>query len=131
MYKRQAITYNWHDPETSLVEAVLSRGDRRLSAVLENVWQNGGKFDAWSEYFSLSRWLDALNACGLDAAFYANRERSEHEVLPWSRISVGVNPRYLWREREQCYRGAITPDCRKQCMGCGANQMIGGGACDG
>ena len=128
--RNRSIVYNWHDPETSLVEAVLSRGDRRLGAVLEQVWLTGGKFDAWSEYFSLQRWLDALEHCGLSAHFYANRERTQEEVLPWSRVSTGVNPRYLWREREQCYQGVVTPDCRMQCMGCGANQLIGGGACD-
>ena len=128
--RNRAITYNWHDPETSLIEAVLSRGDRRLGKVLERVWQTGGKFDAWSEYFSLQRWLDALAYCGLSAEFYASRERTRDEVLPWSRVSTGVAPGYLWKEREQCYRCVITPDCRKQCMGCGANKMIGGGACN-
>ena len=71
----KSITYNWHDPETSYLEAIFSRGDRRLADVLEWAWQHGAKFDSWSEYFDYQRWMDALEACGLDGDFYAHRER--------------------------------------------------------
>ncbi|MCI8595131.1 MAG: TIGR03960 family B12-binding radical SAM protein [Oscillospiraceae bacterium] len=128
--RNRAITYNWHDSETSLVEAALSRGDRRLGKVLERVWQSGGRLDAWSEYFSMERWQKAFDACGLDMAFYANRVRNENETLPWSHLSTGVSPAFLLREKERCYACIITPDCRKQCTGCGANSLTGGGACD-
>ena len=82
-------------------------------------------------YFDLGRWLRAFDACGLDPAFYANRTRDREEVLPWSRISTGVTPAFLWRERERAYEAVITPDCRKQCTGCGANHLLEKGrACD-
>ena len=128
--REKSITYHWHDPETSFLEAVLSRGDRRLADVIEAAWRDGAKFDSWSEYFNLERWLKALEACGLDPAFYANRTRSRDEVLPWSCVSTGVRTEFLWRERELAYQARITPDCRKQCTGCGADKLYTGGVCD-
>lgn len=128
--RNKSISYNWHDPDTSLLEAVFSRGDRRLADVIEAAWRAGAKFDAWSEYFSLGTWLKAFDECALAPAFYANRERARDEVFPWSMLSTGVDPVFLWQEREQCYRAAITPDCRKKCAGCGANRLCGGGVCD-
>jgi hypothetical protein len=119
-----------HDPETSFLEAVFSRGDRRLADAIEAAWRDGAKFDSWSEYFSLERWLKALAACGLDPAFYANRTRSRDEVLPWSCVSTGLRTEFLWRERELAYQAKITPDCRKQCTGCGADKLYTGGVCD-
>ncbi len=127
--RNKSITYNWHDPETSFLEAALSRGDRRLADVIETAWKNGAKFDAWSEYFSLQTWLDAFESNGLDPAFYANRERGKDEVLPWTVISDGVKTSYLWKEKETAYRGEITPDCRVKCTGCGANKLCEGGIC--
>ena len=126
----RSIKYNWHDPETSFLEAVLSRGDRRLAGVLEQVWRMGARLDAWSEHFSFERWMQAMEACGLDPAFYANRVRPREEVLPWSVTSTGVSTPFLWRERERAYQGVITPDCRKQCTGCGADKLYPGGKCD-
>lgn len=126
----KSIIYNWHDPDMSYVEAVLARGDRRLGKALEEVWRRGGRLDAWSEYFDFQRWMDSIRAVGLDPDFYAHRERSYEEVLPWSMISVGVRPSYLWREREQAYRSVVTPDCRRQCMGCGADKLLCDGKCD-
>ena len=128
--KEKSITYRWHDPETSYLEAVFARGDRRLADVIELAWKKGAKFDSWSEYFNLDRWLEALDACGLDPDFYAVRSRAREELLPWSSVSTGVTVGYLWRERQQAYAAAITPDCRKQCTGCGANQFCQGGVCD-
>ena len=126
----KSITYNWHDPETSYLEAIFSRGDRRLGDVLEHAWQNGAKFDSWSEYFDYQRWMDALEACGLNGDFYAHRQREKDEVFPWSVPSVGVSREFLWRERELCYQSVTTPDCRTRCSGCGANKMLtGGGHC--
>ena len=128
--REKSITYHWHDPETSFLEAVFSRGDRRLADAIEAAWRDGAKFDSWSEYFSLERWLKALAACGLDPAFYANRTRSRDEVLPWSCVSTGVRTEFLWRERELAYQAKITPDCLKQCTGCGAEKLYTGGVCD-
>lgn len=125
----KSITYHWHDPETSLLEAVFARGDRRLADAIETAWKNGAKFDSWSEYFQLSRWLEAFQRHGLDPAFYANRVRGREEILPWQVISDGVKTDYLWKEREACYQGVMTPDCRVKCTGCGANRFCEGGVC--
>ena len=125
------VTYNWHDAETSVIEAALSRGDRKLSAVIEEVWKNGGRLEAWSDYFSYQRWVDAFDACGLDMDFYASRERGEEELLPWDMIDVGVRKAHLLHERQQCYASALSPDCRKQCSACGAARLLKGGKCDG
>ena len=128
--KDKSITYNWHDPETSYLEAIFSRGDRRLGDVLEHAWLNGAKFDSWSEYFDYQRWMDSLEACGLNGDFYAHRVREKDEVFPWAVPSVGVSREFLWRERELCYQSVTTPDCRTRCSGCGANKMLcGGGHC--
>ena len=90
--RNKSITYNWHDPETSFLEAVLSRGDRRIADVIEEAWRHGAKFDSWSEYFDFQRWMDALAACGLSGDFYAHRERPRDEVFPWCRIDPMVTP---------------------------------------
>ena len=129
--KNKSIQYNWHEMETSYIEAVLARGDRRLGKLLETVWRKGGRLDSWSEYFSFERWMEAFAETGIDSDFYALRERPKDEILPWSMIDIGVHPEYLWREREQAYRSVITPDCRVQCMGCGANCLLPDGVfCD-
>lgn len=125
------VTYNWHDAETSVIEAALSRGDRKLSAVIEEVWKNGGRLEAWSDYFSYQRWVDAFAKCGLDMGFYASRERGENELLPWDMIDVGVRKAHLLHERQQCFASALSPDCRKQCSACGAARLLKGGKCDG
>ena len=125
----KTVTYNWHDGQTSFIEAVLARGDRRLGNVLEAVWRKGGHLDAWEEYFSLDRWREAFEECGVDPAFYAYRRREKDEIMPWDMISSGVTRQYLWREYENAMAGVTTPDCRTHCNGCGANQLVGG-KCD-
>ena len=127
--KTKTVTYNWHDSDTSFLEAVLARGDRRLGRVLECAWRKGAKLDAWEEYFSLERWLEAFDECGIDPHFYANRQRQRGEVMPWNMISSGVTEGYLWRERQRAFDAQTTPDCRTQCNGCGANRLVGG-KCD-
>ena len=125
----KTVTYNWHDGQTSFIEAVLARGDRRLGNVLEAVWRKGGHLDAWEEYFSLDRWQEAFEECGVDPAFYAYRRREKDEIMPWDMISSGVTRQYLWREYENAMAGVTTPDCRTRCNGCGANKLVGG-KCD-
>ena len=125
------VTYNWHDPDTSFVEAVLSRGDRRIADVIEEVWRRGGKLEAWGDYFSFDRWMAAMDACGVDPMFYACRERGKDEFLPWDIVDMGVRRAHLWHEREQAYKAELSPDCRRQCTGCGALAlMTEGGKCD-
>ena len=126
--KTKTVTYNWHDSDTSFLEAVLARGDRRMCKVLETAWRKGSKLDAWEEYFSLDRWLEAFEECGLDPHFYANRTRSLDEKMPWDMISSGVTTAYLRRERERAFAGVTTPDCRTHCNGCGANRLVKGGS---
>ena len=129
--KAKNVTYNWHDPDTSFVEAVLSRGDRRIADVIEEVWRRGGKLEAWGDYFSFDRWMTAMDACGVDPMFYACRERGKDEFLPWDIVDMGVRRAHLWHEREQAYKAELSPDCRKQCTGCGALAlMTEGGKCD-
>ncbi len=125
----KTVTYNWHDGDTSFLEAVLARGDRRLGKVLECAWRKGAKLDAWEDYFSLARWQEAFAECGVDPAFYAYRRREKDEIMPWSMISSGVTENYLWREYENAKAGVTTPDCRTRCNGCGANRLVGG-KCD-
>ena len=125
------VSYNWHDAETSLVEAVLSKGDRRVADVIEEVWRQGGRLDAWSDYFSFERWMRAFARCGVDPAFYANTEIPLDAVLPWDHIDVGVRKAHLLHEREMAYASALSPDCRHQCAACGAAKLLKGGRCDG
>jgi len=125
------VTYNWHDAETSLIEAVLSKGDRRVADAIEEVWRQGGRLDAWSDYFSFPRWMDAFRKTGIDPAFYANREIPTDAVLPWDHIDVGVRKSHLLHEREMAYASALSPDCRHQCAACGAARLLKGGKCDG
>ncbi|MBR6206921.1 MAG: TIGR03960 family B12-binding radical SAM protein [Oscillospiraceae bacterium] len=128
--RSRAIVYNWHEAETSLVEAVLARGDRRIGGVIEKVWRKSGGLDSWSEFFSLDNWLSSMDEEGLDPAFFANRDIPEDEVLPWSMITAGVTADYLRKERRTAMEGRITPDCRKQCTGCGVNRCFSEVGCD-
>lgn len=129
--KAKNVVYNWHDPQTSYIEATLSRGDRRIGKVIENVWRAGGRLEAWSDYFSFERWMKAFDDAGIDPTFYAHREREKDEVMPWDTVDVGVRRAHLWHEREQAYKSELSPDCRKQCSACGAAKLMKGGKCDG
>lgn len=129
--KAKNVVYNWHDPQTSYIEATLSRGDRRMGKVIENVWRGGGRLEAWTDYFSFDRWMQAFDNAGVDPTFYAHRERCKDEVMPWDVVDVGVRKEHLWHEKEQCYRSELSPDCRKQCSACGAAKLLKGGRCDG
>lgn len=129
--KAKNVVYNWHDPQTSYIEATLSRGDRRIGKVIENVWRSGGRLEAWTDYFSFDRWMQAFDDAGVDPTFYAHRERCKDEVMPWDVVDVGVRKEHLWHEKEQCYRSELSPDCRKQCSACGAAKLLKGGRCDG
>ena len=118
--RRQGIRLWWHDPKVSLLEAALSRGDRRLGEVIHRAWQLGAIFDGWSEHFNYENWLSAFDEAGLDPAFYAQRERSLDEPLPWAHIDAGITPAFLKREYQRAIKGDKTPDCRyKDCTVCG------------
>ena len=118
--RRKGIRLWWHDPKVSLLEAALSRGDRRLGEVIHRAWQLGSIFDSWSEHFKYENWLSAFDEAGLDPAFYAQRERSLDEPLPWAHIDAGITPAFLKREYQRAIKGDKTPDCRyKDCTVCG------------
>ena len=123
------VVYNWHDAETSEIECLLSRGDRRVGRVLEAVWRAGGKLEAWSDFFRYDRWLRALDDCGIDMAFYTTRQRGETERMPWDHIDMGVTKTHLLREKHRAEEGVLSPDCRHGCVNCGA-KALNGGACD-
>lgn len=123
------VKYNHHDAKTCRIEAVLARGDRRLSAVLEECCRRGFKFDAWSEFFDYDRWMEVFEAVGIDPAFYANRAYDVQEVLPWDVIDCGVTKSFLLRERDKAYQEATTPNCREHCSGCGAHRLGGERSC--
>lgn len=123
------VKYNHHDAKTCVIEAVLARGDRRLSAALYESCRRGFKFDAWSEYFDYDRWMEVFSDTGIDPAFYANRRYGLDEVLPWDVIDCGVTKSFLKRERERAFEGQTTPNCREKCAGCGANRLGGVRSC--
>ena len=124
------INFRWHAADTSFLEGVLSRGDRRVADVIETAWKSGCRLDSWSEHFSLDAWRAAFVTHNLDMSFYAHRARNEHETLPWAHISTGVDIGHLWQERTLAYKAAASPDCRQACTGCGASRMLEGGVCD-
>ena len=123
---RKSMKYNWHEADVTLIEGVLARGDRRLSKVLVHVYEHGGIFDAWSEFFDYDRWLNAFAETGIDPAFYTTRVREEEELFPWDFIDAGISKSFLLREWHQAQKGVVTPNCRQQCSGCGASQFQGG-----
>ena len=127
--RSKSIDYRYHESDLSRLEAVLARGDRRLSPVLEQAVENGARLDGWDEYFDYDAWLRAFDACGVDPADYCRRYDVD-EVLPWDTISVGVSRSFFRKEYEKACRGETTPDCRQGCNGCGANRLSREGKCD-
>ncbi len=127
--KDRKVKYNHHDARTCVIEAVLARGDRRLSAALYEACRRGFRFDAWSEYFDYDKWMEVFAAAGIDPAFYANRRFGLDEVLPWDVIDCGVTKAFLRRERAKAFEGDTTPNCREKCAGCGANRLGGVRSC--
>lgn len=118
--RRKGIRLSWHDPKFSLLEAVLSRGDRRVGKAIHRAWQLGAAFDGWGEHFSYEVWLKAFAESGIDPAFYANRQRPLDEPLPWGHIDIGVSTDFLKREYKKALEGKETPDClRYSCNACG------------
>ena len=123
------ISLAWHEVRTSVLEGVIARGDRRLGKAIYNAWKLGCKFDSWEEFFDFDKWKQAIASAGLTMEFYASRERSADEILPWDHIDVGVSKAFLRREYEKASRAEVTSNCKEKCAGCGANKLIGGGAC--
>ena len=122
------IQFNYHDADTSFLEAVFARGDRKLCRVLELACERGFHFDGWNDCFSLEKWLELFEESELDPAFYANRRREFDEVLPWDHIDYGVSKQFFINECKKAYSNATTPHCRLKCSGCGAAKY-GEGVC--
>jgi radical SAM family uncharacterized protein len=129
--KSRSIVYNWHETPVSYLEAIFARGDRRLCNVLVKAAQKGAKFDGWSEYFNYDIWMEAFKECGVEGDFYAYRERSYDEILPWDFIDVGVMKEFLIRENELAKKAEVTPDCRQGCTNCGVNTKLEGKCFEG
>ena len=122
----KAITLNWHDPSTSLLEGAFSRGGREMLPVAIRAWEKGCRFDAWHEEFSLEKWMEAADEVGVDLQAQASREFGVGDALPWDHISAGVDQRYLAREHERAGQGITTPDCTfTSCTGCGVCKNLG------
>ena len=122
----RAISFHYHDARASVLEGALSRGDRRLSAVIETAWRNGAKFDGWTDQFKDEVWKDAFCRCGVAPEFYSRRTRDPEEVLPWAHTSPGVSADFLRREWQRAQEAALTHDCRREtCTGCGVCPELG------
>ncbi|EHJ02010.1 Radical SAM domain protein [Clostridium sp. DL-VIII] len=127
--KSKCIVYNYHEQKTSVMESVFARGDRRLCDVLIKAFEKGAKFDGWDQYFNFNIWMEAMKECSLTPDFYAYRERSYDEVLPWDFIDIGVNRKYLEIENEKAKKAELTQNCRVGCTGCGVNVNFKDGEC--
>ena len=122
----RAISFHYHDARASVLEGALSRGDRRLSAVIETAWRNGAKFDGWTDQFKDEVWKDAFCRCGVAPEFYSRRTRDPEEALPWAHTSPGVSEDFLRREWQRAQEAALTHDCRREtCTGCGVCPELG------
>ena len=129
MLNHKSIKYNWHSADETVLEGVFARGDRRTADVILEAYRSGALYDAWTEYWNFQRWVDAFERTGIDMNFYTMRTRAEDEIFPWDFIDIGVSRKFLLKEWKKSLEGkGTTPNCRKQCSGCGAKRY-GGGVC--
>ncbi|MGN8630623.1 TIGR03960 family B12-binding radical SAM protein [Blautia sp. HCP3S3_G3] len=125
---QRSIKYSWHEPDVTILEGFLARGDRRCADVILRAYQKGALYDAWSESFRYDLWKEAFADAGIDPDFYTLRERNTEEILPWDFIDAGVSKDFLIREWKHAHEETVTPNCRQRCSGCGVKQY-GGGVC--
>ena len=128
MFLRDKITdrkvrYTWHEAKVSRLEAVFSKGDRRLSKAIAHAVSKGMRFDAWDEYFDYDKWMAVFEECGIDPSFYANRRLGYDEILPWDVIDIGVSKSFMISENKKAHESITTPNCKEKCSGCGANRL--------
>lgn len=126
MLNKKSLKYNYHDPDVSIIEGLLARGDRKISKVIMKVYEKGGIYDAWGEYFNYDRWLEALEETNTDLDFYTTRQRDLDEVFPWDFINTGVTKEFLKREWNNAMNEVVSPNCKMKCQGCGATMFKGG-----
>ena len=122
------ISFNYHEADTSYLEGIFARGDRKLCKVMLKACEKGFRFDGWNDCFNFNAWMDIFKECGIDPDFYTTRKRSFDEILPWDFLDYGVCKRFLMSECEKAYNSKTTPNCREKCSACGANKY-GGGIC--
>ncbi len=125
---QRSISYQWHDMETSELEGVFARGDRKLCKAILEAYQAGCIYDAWAEYFDYAKWMEIFAKNRITIEYYNLRERDKDEILPWEFIDIGVSKKFLWREYEQAKAATVTPNCRRKCSACGA-AAFGVGVC--
>lgn len=123
------IQVSWHQSQTSFLEGVFARGDRKLCDVIESAWKKGCKFDGWDEFFLFDKWTEAFKECGVDPSFYSNRRRDFNEILPWDHLDYGIRKEFLIAENKKAHESVTTPNCRQKCSACGAAKL-NGGHCD-
>ncbi|MGI6285305.1 TIGR03960 family B12-binding radical SAM protein [Neomoorella humiferrea] len=124
--KGPGMKFNWHEAEVSFIEAVLSRGDRRLSKAIAAAWRRGARLEGWTEHFNFTLWEEAFRETGIDPAFYAYRPRRDDEVFPWDHLDFGVSKAFLKNELRRAREGRVTADCRSgRCSGCGVCPGLG------
>ncbi len=123
------IRCSYHQQNVSILEAVLARGDRRVSDVIYTAWKKGCTLDGWDEHFRFDLWLEAFDECGVDTAFYANRRRSYDEIMPWSHLDYFVTREFLIRENKKAHKAETTRNCKQGCSGCGVKKDCGGVYC--
>lgn len=124
--RTKKIKVSYHNPDVSMLEVILAKGDRRLCKAIYAAWKKGCKFDSWDEYFQFDKWLEAFEECGIDPAFYANRRFEYDEILPWDHLDYYVSKEFFIRENKMAHKAITTPNCRLKCSGCGVTARTGG-----
>ena len=124
----KSLKYNWHEADVTILEGVFARGDRRVGKALLEAYKLGCLYDSWGEHFNYELWMQAFENTGVDIDFYNLRERDLDEILPWDFINIGVSKSFLKREWKNAMDGKVTPNCRRQCSGCGM-AIYKGGVC--
>lgn len=124
----RAVKFNWHEPEISVIEAILAKGDRRLNDVIYHAWEMGAKFDSWGEFFDYNRWIKAFEDLNIDYKYYSERNINLDENLPWDHIDIFVTKEFLKKEYKRALEEKVTLNCRTNCAGCGA-AVAGCGVC--
>mgnify|MGYP000022475349 FL=1 len=127
--KTHKVQVSYHESQTSVLEGVFARGDRKLCDVIETAWRKGCKFDSWDEFFRFDLWEEAFKECGVSMEFYANRKREFDEILPWDMFDYGIRKDFLIEENKKAHESVTTPNCRQKCAACGAARL-NGGKCD-
>ena len=123
---KKSMKYNWHHADVTMLEGILARGDRKISAALLRAYELGCVFDAWDEFFNVEKWNRAFRDTGIDTTFYTTRTRQKDEIFPWDFIDCGVTKDFLYREYERSLEEQVTRNCRAGCSGCGVAKYKGG-----